>query len=119
MARIRIQRMEKELLRILSSTINYKLRDKYLKFVTLTEIKLSNDMSHAKIYYSHLDQYPDEKIQQALTKSTGFLKKEIAYTKLMRVIPELSFRYDKVEEQARNIDKIFDRIKSENHKKEN
>ena len=117
MAKIRIQRLEKELLRILSSKINYKLRDKYLQFVTITEIKLSNDMSHARIYYSHLDQYPDEKVQQALTRSTGFLKKEIAYAKLMRVIPELTFIYDQVEEQARNIEEIFARIKSENNKK--
>jgi ribosome-binding factor A len=114
MPRIRVQRFEKELLKLISKTINYKLRDKYLDFVTITEVKLTNDLSQAKVYYSHLSEYALEDIQKALEKSTGMIKQSIAELKLMRRIPEIIFIFDEVEENARKLDEIFTQIKTEN-----
>ncbi|MBN2460801.1 MAG: 30S ribosome-binding factor RbfA [Candidatus Cloacimonetes bacterium] len=113
MPRIRIQRLEKVLLRLISNVINLKLRDKYLELVSITRIKVSNDMSHARIYYTHLDTYPNEDVQKALEKSSGFIKNEIAAAKIMRVIPEIKFIYDEFEEKARHLDDIFRQLESE------
>ena len=113
MPRIRIQRFEKELLKLISNTINLKLRDKHFEFVTITAVKLTNDLSHAKIFFSHMNKYKDAEIQKALNKSSGAIKKAIAEMKLMRKIPDLVFSYDKVEDNARKIDQIFERIRSE------
>jgi len=112
-ARIRIQRFEKELLKLISNTINFKLRDKHFEFVTITAVKLTNDMSFARIYFSHMNKYKDAEIQKALNKSSGAIKKAIADMKLMRKIPDLIFSYDKIEDNARKIDQIFEKIKSE------
>ena len=113
MSRIRIQRFEKELLKLVSSTINYKLRDKHLEFVSITSVKLSNDLSHAKFFYTHMNDEAREEIQKVLEKSTGFIKQTIASAKLMRRIPEIIFQYDEVEENARKLDKIFAVIDAE------
>jgi len=113
MARVRIQRFEKELLKLISNTVNYKLRDKHLEFVTITSVKLSNDFSHAKIFYTHMEKYPEAEIFKALKRSSGVIKSTIAKKQLMRKIPELTFQYDKVEENARKLDKLFEQIKSE------
>jgi len=113
MAKIRIQRFEKELLKLISNTINFKLRDKHFEFVTITAVKLSNDLSHARIYFSHMDKYKDTEIQKAFNKSSGAIKKAIAEMKLMRRIPDLVFSYDKIEDNARKIDQIFEHIRSE------
>jgi ribosome-binding factor A len=113
MSRIRIQRFEKELLKLISNTINYKLRDKNLDFITITDVKLSNDMSHAKFFYTHMSDQSRSEIQKTLEKSTGVIKQAIASAKLMRRIPDIIFQYDEIESNARNLDKIFEQIKAE------
>jgi ribosome-binding factor A len=110
---VHLQRLEKELLRFISNIINNDLRDKNLDWVTLTSISLSKDLSFLKIYYSHLNTSSDGKVQKALTKSSGYIKREIANKKMMRKIPEIVFCYDTIEQNARNLDKIFEKINSE------
>ena len=53
MARIRIKRLESELFKLLSTTISFKLRDDNLTMVTVTGVKLTNDLSYAKIGSAH------------------------------------------------------------------
>lgn len=113
MARIRIKRLESELYKLLSMTINYKLRDKNLTMVTITGVKLTNDLSYLTIYFSHFDEINSETVLKSLQKSSGFLKHEIAKAKFMRKIPDIIFKYDELEENARDLDKIFAKIKSE------
>jgi len=114
MTRIRIQRLEKELLKLISTVVNYKLRDQRLDLVTINYVRLSNDMSHAKIYYSFLEEeYNLKEIQQTLTRSSGFIKNEIAGVKIMRTIPELTFIYDEFEAKARRLDELFTQIETE------
>ena len=117
MARIRIQRLESELLKIISNTINFKLRDKNLNMITITQVTLSNDLSHARIYFTHLSKINSNKILQSLQKSSGFIKNEIACAKFMRVIPELVFNCDKVEEKARHLDELFAKIHADSENK--
>ena len=110
---VHIQRLEKELLKLISSVINNELRDKNLQWVSITSLSLSNDLSYLKVYYSHLNKTSTENVQKSLVKSSGYLKREIASKKMMRKIPEIIFNYDSVEENARNLDKIFEKIHSE------
>ena len=113
MARIRIQRLEKELTKIISNTILLKLRDKYIQSVTITSVKLTNDMSILKIYFTHLGKESDKKVLNALTKSSGFIKKQIADAKMMRRIPEIIFQYDEIADNARKLEDIFSKINAE------
>ena len=116
MARIRVQRIEKELLRLISNTVTYKLRDKNLAFVSITRIRVSNDLSDVKVYFSHYSDTDHDVVLEALTKSTGFIKKEIAAAKFLRMIPEITFFYDTTEDNARDLEEIFDRIEAEKEK---
>ncbi|MBN1326502.1 MAG: 30S ribosome-binding factor RbfA [Candidatus Cloacimonetes bacterium] len=113
MTRIRILKLEKMLLKIISNAINYKLRDSHLDMVSINHVKLSNDMGHARIYFSHLDKHSLSDVQQALEKSSGYLKNEIAQAKIMRLIPELSFEFDDTEEKARHLDELFAKLEAE------
>jgi ribosome-binding factor A len=112
MARIKIQRLESELLKIISSALLFKVRDREIKSVNLTAVKLSNDLSYAKIYYTTLDSNV-EKVQRSLERSKGFFKKEIATADFMRVVPELVFKFDEQEEKARKLEKILAQIQQE------
>jgi len=114
---IRLKRMEKELLKVISQTVNNKLRDKNLELVTITEVKLSRDFSIAKIYFTALDQKNIKSIQKTLIKSSGFIKKEIGAKQIIRSIPELHFYFDEIEENARKLNDIFKKIHDENNVK--
>jgi ribosome-binding factor A len=110
---VHIQRLEKELLKLISSVINNELRDKKLEWVSITSVSLTNDLSYLNVYYSHLEKTSTKNVQKALEKSSGYIKREIANKKMMRKIPEINFHYDSIEENARNLDKIFEKIHSE------
>ena len=116
MERIRIQRLEKELLKFINNIVTYTLRDKNLEWVSISAVKLTNDISHAKIYFTFLGEKSPQNVLDTLTKSSGFIKKEIAAAKFLRQIPELIFLHDDLENNARNIDKIFAKIHAEKEK---
>lgn len=113
MGSIRVQRLEKELLKLISNVLSFKMRDKRLHFVTVTQVKLSPDFSHCKIFFSHMSDYSHEVVLKALIKSSGFIKREIASMKFMRIIPEITFVFDKESEKVRRLDDIFAKINSE------
>jgi len=113
MARIRVQRLESELFKLISSIVTFQLRNKNLQMVTIKAIRLSNDLSYAKIFFSTLQDEKKEIVLNALRKSKGFFKKQIAIANIMRIVPELSFEYDEVDEKARKLDDIFAKIHSE------
>lgn len=113
MASIRVQRLEKELFKLISNVISLKMRDKRLSFVTVTQVKLSPDFSHCRIFFSHMSDYSHDVVLKALIKSSGFIKKEIAAMKFMRIIPEITFIFDKESEKIRRLDDIFAKINSE------
>ncbi len=118
MPSIRIQRLQKELLKLLNTSLKFKIRDKRLSMVTFTEISVTSDMMYAKIYFSYLneDEISVEQMQELLTKSSGFFKKEIANAHLMRTIPELKFLYDTSGSYSRKLEEIFDKIHQEEEK---
>jgi len=113
MPAIRIRRMEKELLKLMNNVLAFKIRDKNLTWVTITNMQLSRDMSYARMYFSFMGDNSKEKVLRALQKSAGFFKNEIAKAKMMRTIPEIVFFYDDLEEKAGKLEKIFEKIHSE------
>ncbi|HNX01450.1 MAG TPA: 30S ribosome-binding factor RbfA [Candidatus Cloacimonadota bacterium] len=114
MSAIRIQRLEKELTKLISIALNSKIRDPRLQWVTITGITLSKDLHYAKIYISHYNNKASHrKILELLTKASGFIKKEIAGAKLMRTIPEISFLYDDTEDKAAHMDQLLASLKDD------
>ncbi|PID29433.1 MAG: ribosome-binding factor A [Candidatus Cloacimonadota bacterium] len=114
MSSIRIMRLQKELGRLFNAVINNKIRDPRLQWISFSAIKLSSDMQYAKVYFTFMNEKETpESLTKLLTRSSGVFKKEIATAKMMRIIPELTFIYDSVEEEAGKLDKIFAKIEKE------
>ena len=113
MPSIRVQRFEKELLKLISKVVSYKLRDKNLAWVSISSVKLSPDFSHARVYFTHITNTSHAKVLDALKRCTGVIKREIASAKMMRVIPEITFFYDDLEEKADQLEDIFQKIHQE------
>lgn len=87
----------------------FDINDPRFKQLNITSVKLSPDLSIAKIYFVTHDF--DKSVLEALKKATGFIRKNLSKILSLRKMPEIFFYYDEVFEKAMNIDKILYKIK--------
>lgn len=74
------------------------------KFISVSRIELTSDLSFAKVYISALEGFDTAKeAVAALTNGAGFIRKEISAKVRMRKVPELKFIADNSIEQGMKI----------------
>ncbi len=78
--------------RELADLLQFEVKDPRVGMVTVTEVEVTGDMEHAKVFYSAAEGTPA--LQAGLEKSSGFLRTQLAKRMLLRKIPLLHFEYD-------------------------
>lgn len=106
---ITIDRLAKTLSKELSILLNREARDENLSAVTVTEVRVTNDLSYATVYYIVPD-YLKEKIVGSLNKAKGYLRSELARRVKARKMPELIFKYDEALEYGNHINEIINKL---------
>ncbi len=95
----------------ISEIIQREMRDPRLAFVTITRVEVSPDVRFAKVFASV---YGDENAQKdgivALTRATGFVRRELGARLEMRFVPELSFRLDRSMAHAESVARLLEQI---------
>jgi len=82
------QQIKKEIAEILQ----YEIQHPTLASVTITDLELSKDLRHAKIYFiSKQDQI---ELEKALKRSMSFIRQSLSKRMTTRGIPNLEFIYD-------------------------
>ena len=111
---IKTERLSNVLLKEISSILMLEVKDDDIKFVTITHVDLSSDLSYAKVYFTSLNDDERDKITKDLNNAKGFIRNELIKRKLeIRKIPELSFIYDESIEYGNKIEKIIEKIHKE------
>jgi ribosome-binding factor A len=92
----RAQRVGDLLARELSRSILEEVSDPRVSRTTITSVIMSDDLKHARVYFSILEDDPRDikETAKALSKATGFFKKKIKEKLELRYIPELKFEHD-------------------------
>ena len=91
----RIERVTHQLQQEIALIIHRELKDPRLGFVTITRVDVSKDLRHAKVFYSCLgDEEERARSQEALDHAAGFVHGLSKKRFRLKVIPEISFRYD-------------------------
>ena len=111
---VKIERIASEMVKQISYILATEIKDEDIKFVTVTDCKVSNDLSFAKIYVTVFDKEKIESTMAALNNASGFIRKELALRIDIRHIPELTFVYDESIEYGKNIENIIEKIHEEN-----
>jgi ribosome-binding factor A len=89
-----------------------KVRDPRVQGVTLTGVRLSDDLKLARIFYSVMgDQTRVEKAQSGLNSATGFVKREIGKRAGLRYIPEIKFVYDPSLKTGDHMERVFENMR--------
>ncbi|VFP85986.1 30S ribosome-binding factor [Buchnera aphidicola (Cinara pseudotaxifoliae)] len=94
----RSMRLERSLHKEIAIIIQKKIRDPRLNsLITILEVKLSADLSHAKIFFTCLHDQDKHRIQLILCilqKATGFIRSLINRNIYLRIVPNLCFIHD-------------------------
>lgn len=113
---IRLQRYEKELLRIFNITLSSTIRDERLSWVSITEVKLSPDLQYAKVFYTVLEEgNSNDNIKSILANAVNVFKKDLASCHIMRRIPEIRFFHDDSEIKAGKIEEVLKNLKEKHN----
>lgn len=105
----RTRRVAEQLKRELSVLMREELQAPELSLASLTEVQVTRDMSHAKIYVSSLDmQGGADKATEILQDAAGMLRQRLGKLLRLRSIPQLHFLPDHLQEEAQQMDRLIE-----------
>lgn len=94
MGTFRLERVGHLLLELVSEAIR-SLKDPRIGFVSITDVKVSPDMRHAKLFVSVYGSDEEKAAAiEGLNSAKGFIKREIVPQLRLRCIPDLHFALD-------------------------
>ncbi|MGE5304386.1 MAG: 30S ribosome-binding factor RbfA [Alphaproteobacteria bacterium] len=109
----RADRVGDLLVELISELIRKEIRDPRINAVTVTGVKVSKDLRHARVYFNLLGRPEDRETALAGLKSaTGFIRSKVAKQLNLRFVPTLEFFYDESEDEAQRIENLLNQVKS-------
>ncbi len=103
----------------LSILIIQRVRDPKLRDISISRVELSDDLRHAKIYYTSFQGSIDAKvIKDRLAKAKGFMRSHLARKLNLRYTPELHFWYDKTAEKVEEMERLLADLARERDERE-
>lgn len=110
---VKIERLNHIIQEEISMILMKEVKDENIKFVTITGVDTTNDLSFSKVYYTVLNQDKINETKEALEKAASFIRTELASRIEIRHTPELKFIYDTSIAYGEHIDKLIEKIKEE------
>ncbi|MGD8498818.1 MAG: 30S ribosome-binding factor RbfA [Chromatiales bacterium] len=104
----REERVGAEIRRELAVLLRDEARDPRLTRVTVQEVRVVRDLSHAKVYFTVLDSSQAKATEAALNKAAAFLRRRLAESMNLRTVPRLAFVYDKSIETGNRLSSLID-----------
>jgi ribosome-binding factor A len=96
-----MRRVDEAMREVLSDVVTRELKDPRVGFVTVTDVRTSPDLRHARVFVSVLgDAEVREASLEGLRSAHGFLQARLAGSLRMKHTPQLDFRYDDTAEKA-------------------
>ncbi|HEY8487148.1 MAG TPA: 30S ribosome-binding factor RbfA [Limnochordales bacterium] len=113
MARLRVERLREEFRREVSDILR-RMKDPRLGFVTVTDVEVSNDLRHVKVYVSVLGSEEDRRRTLAvLEQARGFVRTEAGQRIRLRHTPEVTFVFDPSVERGARVMALLNEIRRE------
>jgi ribosome-binding factor A len=100
----RVERVGEAIREAIASMLLREIKDPRIGMVTLTAVQLSDDLRHAKVYFSCLgDEAAHERSLRGLQSAAGFIKTQLTRQLKLRYAPELVFIFDPTVEGANRL----------------
>ena len=107
----RMRRVDEAVREVLADALSQELKDPRVGFVTVTDVKTSPDLRHARVYVSVLgDAEQRAATMDGLRSAHGYLQGRIAGELRLKHTPTLEFAYDDTTDRALRVDALIDEI---------
>lgn len=114
MTPMRAERLAEVIRTEASAIIQRGLKDPAVGFVSITDVVVSGDLRHAKIFVSVLgDDEAKRRTMAALERATGFVRSELGARLAVRFVPEILFRLDESIERGARITSLLREVAEE------
>jgi ribosome-binding factor A len=98
----------------IAQIVGYELEDPRLMMVTVTEVRLSDNMRAARVYVTVAgDEQEHKSALAALRHAAPYVRKQLGLSLNLPRTPELHFVRDKVEEEGKRVDQLLEQIENE------
>jgi len=110
----RLQRVGDLIRSEVSELILRELKDPRIELTSITEVRVSPDLRHARVYVSVLGN--ESKVRSALAgllSASGFIQRELGARLRLRYVPKLTFVHDESIERAAHLEELFRKLHKE------
>ena len=102
--------IRKEIAQIIQNDIN----DPRIKDVVITDVEMSKDLKHAKLFFiifNHKNKKPEEikLITKAINASRLFFKRKLSKSSNLRSVPNIRFVFDDTESKAFELEELINK----------
>ncbi len=106
----RLRRVDEAVRQVLSDAVTQDLKDPRIGFVTVTAVRTSPDLRHARVFVSVLGEQPERQATLAgLRSAHGFLQRRVAAELRLKHTPTLAFEYDDSIDRGMRVSELIDR----------
>jgi ribosome-binding factor A len=104
----RSERVAGTLRRELAQLIQMEVKDPEVGFVGLSDVEVTRDLSHAKVFVTVFETEKAESSIKALNRAAGYLRRRLGQEMRIRSVPELHFQHDASVETGLRMDSLID-----------
>jgi ribosome-binding factor A len=98
----------------ISQIVGYELEDPRLTMVTVTDVRLSDNLRDAQVFVTVIgDEAEHQLALSALRHAAPYVRKQLSLSLNLPRTPEIHFVRDRVEEKGERVDQLLEKIEQE------
>lgn len=105
----RAARLAQRIKVLVAEALRKRVKDERAEAITLTEVRVTNDLQHATVYYTVLadDEETRAGAEQLLSSNHGLLRRELGRNLNIRLTPTVEFVADQIPESAAHLEDLL------------
>jgi len=108
----RSERVAAQIRRELATLIQQDLKDPDVGFIGLSDVEVTRDLAHAKVFVTVFDPERVPATLKALQRAAGYLRRRLGQEMRIRFVPELHFHHDASVETGQRMDRLIERARA-------
>ncbi len=104
-------RLQDQIREEISTIIQQEIKDPGIGFITILEVRMTEDLKYAKVHYSVYGSEEEKtKTVEALKRARGYIKHILGDRIKLRITPDLTFVLDTGQDRADRIDELLKKV---------
>jgi len=115
----RLSRVEEACKEELSEILQREIKDPRVGFVTITDVKLTADLRHARVFISIFGSEQEaEQSMDGLESAKGYLRSQLGRHLRLKYLPEIEFVHEHIAEDALRLNELMKQVRIERNENE-